>query len=91
LFGKSTLASAFVRDYHASAGWSHAYGSNLLNELHASFSRDDQFFTPTGLVDPRLPAIVVTSGGDAEAGGALQMGNAGFAAAPDKRGAMATI
>jgi hypothetical protein len=79
LFGKSTLASAFVRDYHASAGWSHAYGSNLLSELHGSFSRDDQFFTPTGVVDPRLPAIVVTSGGDAEAGGALQMGNAGFA------------
>ncbi len=79
LFGNSTLANAFVRDYHASAGWSHAYGSNLLNEVHISFSRDDQFFTPTGLVDPRLPAIVVTSGGDAEAGGALQMGNAGFA------------
>jgi hypothetical protein len=79
LFGNSTLASAYVRDYHASAGWSHAYGSNLLNELHASFSRDDQYFTPTGLVDPGLPAIVVSSGGDAEAGGALQLGNAGFA------------
>ncbi|HWZ81063.1 MAG TPA: carboxypeptidase regulatory-like domain-containing protein [Terriglobales bacterium] len=79
LFGNSTLANAFVRDYHASAGWSHAYGSSLLNELHGSFSRDDQFFTPTGLVDPHLPAIVVSSGGDAEAGGALQMGNAGFA------------
>ncbi len=79
LFGNSTLANAFVRDYHASAGWSHAYGTNLLNEVHVSFSRDDQFFTPTGLVDPRLPAIVVTSGGDAEASGALQMGNAGFA------------
>src|SRR5205085_5083393 len=48
LFGISTLANAFVRDYHAAIGWSHAYGSNLLNEFHASFSRDDQYFTPTG-------------------------------------------
>jgi hypothetical protein len=80
LFGSSTLANAFVRDYHAAVGWSHAYGSNLLNELHASFSRDDQFFTPTGLVDPVLPAILLVSGeGDADAGGALQLGNAGFA------------
>jgi hypothetical protein len=80
LFGASTLANAFVRDYHAAAGWSHAIGSNLLNEVHASFSRDDQFFTPTGLVDPVLPAILLTSGGgDDDEGGALQLGNAGFA------------
>jgi len=80
LFGASTLASAFVRDYQAAAGWSHTVGSNLLNEAHASFSRDDQYFTPTGLVDPVLPAILLTSGGeDADQGGALQLGNAGFA------------
>ena len=80
LFGNSTLANSYVRDYHAAAGWSHAVGSNLLNELHASFSRDDQYFTSTGLVDPTLPAILLTSGGgDADAGAALQLGNAGFA------------
>ena len=80
LFGNTTLANAYVRDYQAAAGWSHAVGSNLLNELHGGFSRDDQFFTPTGLVDPVLPAILLISGGgDAEEGGALQLGNAGFA------------
>jgi hypothetical protein len=80
LFGNTTLANAYVRDYQAAAGWSHTVGSNLLNELHGSFSRDDQFFTPTGLVDPVLPAILLVSGGgDAEEGGALQLGNAGFA------------
>lgn len=80
LFGATTLANAFVRDYHASAGWSHTVGSNLLNELHASFSRDDQYFTPTGLVDSVLPSILLTSGGgDADEGGALELGNAGFA------------
>jgi len=74
LFGRSALANAFVRDYHASSGWSHAYGSNLLNELHASFSRDDQYSTPTGLVNPGLPTVLLegaTSG--------FQLGNAGFA------------
>lgn len=78
LFGKSTLANAFVRDYHASAGWSHAYGSNLLNELHASFSRDDQYSTPTGMVSPVLPTVLLT-GGESGGGSNLQLGNAGFA------------
>jgi hypothetical protein len=74
LFGKSTLANAFVRDYHASTGWSHTWGSNVLNELHASFSRDDQFSTPTGLVNPLLPTVDLE--GDVSD---LQLGNAGFA------------
>lgn len=80
LFGASTLANAFVRDYHAAIGWSHAIGSNLLNDAHVSFSRDDQYFTPRGLVDTVLPAILLTSGDeDVDEGGALQLGNAGFA------------
>jgi hypothetical protein len=80
LFGRSALANAFVRDYHASAGWSHAYGSNLLNEVHASFSRDDQYSTPTGLVNPILPTVLLESSGDDSGQGSnLQLGNAGFA------------
>ena len=80
LFGRSTLANAFVRDYHASLGWSHAYGSNLLNEIHASFSRDDQYSTANALVDPNLPTVLLgPAGGDSVAGSNLQLGNAGFA------------
>jgi hypothetical protein len=81
LFGKSALANAFVRDYQVSTGWSHAYGSNLLNEVHAAFSRDDQYSTPTGLVNPVLPTVLlVPSGGDSRGGGTnFQLGNAGFA------------
>ena len=75
LFGKSTLASSFVRDYHASLGWTHAFSGNLLNEFHVSFGRDDQYSTPTGLVDSKLPSILL--GGDQ--GGNLELGNAGFA------------
>jgi hypothetical protein len=81
LFGKSTLANAFVRDYQASTGWSHAYGSNLLNEVHAAFSRDDQYSTPTASVNPALPTVLlVPSGGESGGGGTnFQLGNAGFA------------
>lgn len=80
LFGKSALANAFVRDYHASLGWSHAYGSSLLNEVHVSFARDDQYSTPTGLVSPSLPTVLlIPAGGESVAGSNLQLGNAGFA------------
>jgi len=73
LFGISTLASSYVRDYHASAGWTHAFSGNLLNEFHASFSRDDQYSTPTGLVDPSLPSILLSIPSN------FELGNAGFA------------
>ena len=80
LFGISALANSFVRDYHVSAGWSHAFDSNLLNELRSSFSRDDQFSTPTGLVDPALPSVVlIPTGGDGPGASKLELGNAGFA------------
>jgi hypothetical protein len=80
LFGISTLANSFVRDYHASFGWSRAVGSSLLNELRCSFSRDDQYSTPTGLVDPVLPSVVLMPTGGEDAGGSnLELGNAGFA------------
>ena len=81
LFGKSALANAFVRDYQASTGWSHAYDSNVLNEVHAAFSRDDQYSTPSGAVNPALPTVLlVPSGGESGGGGTnFQLGNAGFA------------
>jgi Carboxypeptidase regulatory-like domain/TonB dependent receptor len=74
LFGISTLANSFVRDYHASAGWTHGFGESLLSEFHASFSRDDQYSTPTGLVDPTLPSVVLSIPSN------FEIGNAGFAA-----------
>jgi len=73
LFGISALANSFVRDYQASAGWTHAFSGNLLNEFHASFSRGDQYSTPTGLVNPSLPSIVLSIPSN------FELGNAGFA------------
>jgi hypothetical protein len=73
LYGTSALANSFVRDYHASSGWTHAFGSNLVSEFHASFSRDDQYSTPTGLVGPALPSIILSAPSN------FELGNAGFA------------
>ncbi len=73
LFGISALANSFVRDYQASAGWTHTFSGNLLNEFHVSFSRGDQYSTPTGLVDPSLPSILLSVPSD------FELGNAGFA------------
>lgn len=73
LFGISALANSFVRDYQASAGWTHTFNGNLLNEFHVSFSRGDQYSTPTGIVDPSLPSIVLSIPSN------FELGNAGFA------------
>jgi hypothetical protein len=73
LFGISTLANSYVRDYQAAAGWTHAYDSNLLNNLNSSFSQDNQYSTPTGFVDPTLPSVVLAIPSN------FELGNAGFA------------
>ena len=71
--GLSALASAFVHDYQASAGWTHIFSSNLLSDFHGSFTRDLQYSTPAGLLSPDLPAIAFTSPSP------FEIGNAGFA------------
>jgi len=73
LFGISALANAYVRDYQAAVGWTHAFSSNLLNNFHLSFSQDQQYSTPTGLVPPTLPSVVLSIPSN------FELGNAGFA------------
>jgi hypothetical protein len=73
LFGISALANSFVRDYHASSGWTRFLGTNLLSEFHASFVRDDQYSTPTGIMPAALPSIILSVPSN------LELGNAGFA------------
>ena len=72
-FGSSALASAFVRDYQASLSWTHTFSSAALSDLHVSFTRDEQYSTPAGILPPGLPAIVFN------APETFELGNAGFA------------
>ncbi len=48
--GVQSLPNNFVHDHHATIHWSHTFNSNLLNDLHVSFVRDDQIATPSGLI-----------------------------------------
>jgi len=67
----------------------HAYGSHLLNELHASFSRDDQYSTPTGMVNPILPTVLLEPvGGEDDTAAAVTFSSAMLVSpedAPTKR------
>lgn len=72
LYGRQSLANAYVRDYQASVSWNHAFSSNLLNEFHFGASSDNQFATPTGLLDPALPTLVLANPTS------FVFGNAGF-------------
>jgi len=55
--GDSYLANNFVRDHHATIHWTHTLTTTLLNDLHFSFSRDEQEATPSGLIPSNLPQI----------------------------------
>ena len=73
LFGLSALANTFVRDYQASAGWTHLLSASALSDTHVSFTRDEQFQTPAGILPVNLPTISFSSPES------FEIGNAGFA------------
>ena len=72
-FGVDALPNNFVRDHHATVHWTHTFGSNLLEDLHASFLRDEQKDTPSGLINPTLPWVLLIGQGLT-----LSLGNPNF-------------
>ena len=70
-YGVQTLANAYAHDFQASFGWTHTFGSRLLNEFHAGTSQDNEIATPTGLA-PNSPTIVL------DGPAAFTLGNAAF-------------
>ena len=70
-YGLQTLANAAVRTFGATAGWTHAFNTKLLNEFHAGTSQDNEIATPTGLA-PNTPTIILDSPA------AFTLGNAAF-------------
>ncbi len=71
VFGKETLANAYVHTFVAALGWTHSFSSELLNEFHAGASTDNQVATPTGTA-PGVPTILLDSPA------AFTLGNAPF-------------
>jgi hypothetical protein len=56
-FGAEALPNNFVRDHHASVHWTHTFSPVFLNDVSASFLRDQQIATPSGLTSPTLGQI----------------------------------
>ena len=59
--GIEALSNNAVRDHHATVHWIHILSPSLVNDVHASYLRDEQIETPTGLVDPNFPTVELFS------------------------------
>ena len=55
--GIEALGNNGVRDHVASLSWVRVLSPSAVNDAHFSFGRDEQLYSPTGLVDPRAPLV----------------------------------
>ena len=67
------LGNNGVKDHVATIHWTRVLNSSIVNDMHASYVRDEQYYTPSGLDDPTAPEIILT------APSVFLMGNATFA------------
>ena len=61
--GIEALPNNYVRDHHATVHWTHTISPVLLNDFHVSYLRDEQIGTPSGLVDPNFPNVLLFARG----------------------------
>ncbi len=76
--GDELLGDNGVRDHVATIHWTHVISPSLVNDVHASWVRDEQLYKPSGLAASETsPEIIVTAahGGSSSA---LLLGNASF-------------
>ncbi|WP_179487370.1 carboxypeptidase regulatory-like domain-containing protein [Granulicella arctica] len=66
------LGNNGVKDHVATVHWTRVLNSSAVNDMHTSYVRDEQYYTPSGLVDPNAPEIILT------APSVFLMGNATF-------------
>ncbi len=59
--GIQALSNNAVRDHHATVHWIHILSPNVVNDVHASYLRDEQIESPSGLVDPNFSSITIFS------------------------------
>jgi hypothetical protein len=55
--GAEALGDNGVRDHVASMHWVRSLTPAAVNDVHFSFVRDEQLYSPTGLVDPAAPLV----------------------------------
>ena len=59
--GIESLPNNGVRDHHATIHWTHILSPTLVNDVHASYLRDEQIESPSGLIDPNFPSVTIFS------------------------------
>ncbi len=60
--GISALGNNYVRDHSALIHWTHTLTPSLVMDTHASYTRDDQIGTPSGLVPAGFsPSVVLNA------------------------------
>ncbi|MBV9303903.1 MAG: TonB-dependent receptor [Acidobacteriaceae bacterium] len=59
--GIESLPNNGVRDHHATVHWTHIFTPTLVNDVHASYLRDEQIESPSGLIDPNFPSVSIFS------------------------------
>ncbi len=59
--GIEALSNNAVRDHHATVLWTHIFSPNVVNDIHASYLRDEQIESPSGLIDPNFPSVTIFS------------------------------
>jgi hypothetical protein len=70
--GDELLGNNGVKDHVATVHWTRILSNTALNDVHVSYVRDEQYYSPSGLVDPTAPEVILT------APSTFLMGNATF-------------
>ena len=59
--GDELLGNNGVHDHVATVHWTRILSASAVNDVHVSYVRDEQLYSPSGLVDPTAPQVVLTS------------------------------
>ena len=57
--GLEGLGNNSVRDHVALVHWVRTLSPNAINDAHISYVRDEQLYSPSGLVDPNAPEVQI--------------------------------
>ena len=77
--GDELLGDNGVRDHVGTLHWTHVLSPSLLNDMHASFVRDEQLNKPSGLAETSTTPEIILTAAHAGQSSALLLGNPTFA------------
>jgi hypothetical protein len=77
--GDELLGDNGVRDHVGTVHWTHVLSPAIVNDVHASYVRDEQLYKPSGLAESDTSPEIIITAAHAGASSALLLGNATFA------------